>query len=322
MSSAALPQLTFYTNVVLSASLSHRPTLQGQTQVVLNDAESALFSLTQDKFVTILLTLRDLAKVLQDHYEVPRCALITEGNNVITLLPLHGLTSTWKSMTSDEEEYHISYPGYITSKNGPEMHPDTLNQISTRIRQVSQLSEPYNTSFHGPHPPKTSYLFANLITTPSHPQYRIWESSAHVAFLTPYPNTPGYTVLVPRKHLPSDIFSISDLNDYTGLMKATHVVANVLKRALSIEQCGMIFEGLEIDHAHVKIVPIHRGSMHEEFDSAVRTGMGSARAIYYADRYPGFVTSQPGPLVGDLDLLLRHAEFLRKAVRDGGLQSG
>ncbi len=49
------------------------------------------------------------------------------------------------------------------------------------------------------------------------PQYRVWEDIHHVAFLTPWPNTPGFTVLIPRKHLSNDIFSLQE-DDYIGML--------------------------------------------------------------------------------------------------------
>ena len=28
--------------------------------------------------------------------------------------------------------------------------------------------------------------------------YKVWEDNKHLAFLTPFPNTPGFTVLIPK----------------------------------------------------------------------------------------------------------------------------
>ena len=36
------------------------------------------------------------------------------------------------------------------------------------------------------------------------PSYKVWEDDKHLAFLTPFPNTPGLTVLIPKKN-PGDI---------------------------------------------------------------------------------------------------------------------
>ncbi|KAI8964139.1 hypothetical protein F5Y11DRAFT_317436 [Daldinia sp. FL1419] len=45
-------------------------------------------------------------------------------------------------------------------------------------------------------------------------QWRVWEDYRHVAFLAPFSNTPGFTALVPRRHLSSDIFRV-DSGSYT-----------------------------------------------------------------------------------------------------------
>ena len=65
----------------------------------------------------------------------------------------------------------------------------------------------------------------------------------------------GFTVLVPRAHLPSDIFSLTKAV-YAQLIEAAHTVARVLKRALGARRIGMIFEGFEIDYTHIKLILI------------------------------------------------------------------
>ncbi|KAL8903432.1 MAG: hypothetical protein Q9207_003921 [Kuettlingeria erythrocarpa] len=77
-------------------------------------------------------------------------------------------------------------------------------------------------------------------------QWRVWEDKKHVAFLTPFANTPGYTVLVPRKHLSSDVFDLND-DDYTDMVAAVYQVAQHLKGAFGSTRCGVFFEGFEID---------------------------------------------------------------------------
>ena len=98
-------------------------------------------------------------------------------------------------------------------------------------------------------------IFARIVRG-EEKHWRIWEDSNHVAFLTPFPNTPGYTVVVPRKPLSSDIFS-SDTDDYIALIKACHEVGHILKKSfVNARGIAIIFEGLEINYAHAKLIPI------------------------------------------------------------------
>ena len=56
----------------------------------------------------------------------------------------------------------------------------------------------------------------------------------------------------------------------------------------------MIFEGMEIDYAHVKLVPIY-----EVLTKSLREP--ELQADYF-ESYPGYVSSVPGPLGDQTDL--------------------
>lgn len=47
------------------------------------------------------------------------------------------------------------------------------------------------------------------------------KDKAYVTFLTPYGNTLGFTVVVPRKHLDSDIFGLED-KKFNSILEATY----------------------------------------------------------------------------------------------------
>lgn len=51
------------------------------------------------------------------------------------------------------------------------------------------------------------------------PMHLIWEDDAHVAFLSSRPNTPGFSVVVPRQHVGSYAFAQPD-EVLSGLMIA------------------------------------------------------------------------------------------------------
>lgn len=115
-------------------------------------------------------------------------------------------------------------------------------------------------------------------------QWRVWESPSHVAFLTPFGNTPGYTVLVPRKHPDSDVLSLQD-EDLYDLSSAIWDVTRLIEgSALGASRVGIIFEGMEVDWAHAKLIPI----------------LGDPDATcnapeIFSDKYGGSVSSKPGP---------------------------
>jgi len=186
------------------------------------------------------------------------------------------------------------------------MEKSCLDDICSTLQTASGISEPFNYHFGGN--PSDKDLFSRIVRGEL-AQWRIWEDEGHVAFLTPFGNTPGFTVLVPRAHLSSDIFSLDD-ESYSELVCAAHKVADVLKRAFDIDRCGMIFEGFEIDYAHAKLIPIHKAPVdHEGTD--VDHSMCEPR---FEEEYPGHVTSLDGPKFGDFHRLSSDALSLRSCA--------
>ncbi|KKQ84122.1 MAG: Histidine triad (HIT) family hydrolase [Candidatus Woesebacteria bacterium GW2011_GWA1_38_8] len=59
------------------------------------------------------------------------------------------------------------------------------------------------------------------------PCHKIWEDDDHLAFLSIFPNTDGFTVVTSKKHLPSYAFDNND-KDLTNLLLATKKVAKLL----------------------------------------------------------------------------------------------
>ncbi|KAL9001596.1 MAG: hypothetical protein Q9188_005442 [Gyalolechia gomerana] len=217
------------------------------------------------------------------------------------------VVSDWEPVINEEEEFHPSFPGFLTSKNGPKLNDSELTATQAKILGSTSLKEPFDYSFSGPSTDQN--LFARLVRGEV-PQWRVWEDKKHVAFLTPFGNTPGYTVLIPRKHLSSDVFSLDD-HDYTDIITAAYQVAQHLKHAFEITQCGMFFEGYEIDYAHVKLVPVHAHSVANGRPFTPVPG-----SIAFQKKYEGFLTTQFGPLAGDLGELAEKADDIRQLLKN------
>ncbi|TAQ88668.1 hypothetical protein B7494_g2993 [Chlorociboria aeruginascens] len=305
------PSHTIYNDDMVLVGHHRYPWTPGHVIAILQK-DTDLFSLPQEDFVELLSILSSIASRLQKYYNIGRCALITDGGSRLALLPLHGLNNDWKPVISDLKEFHETFPGYISSKDGPPMAHDRLDVICATIQTVSHLVKPYNNWFDGPN--DDTNLFARIIRGEIS-QWRVWEDNKHVAFLTPFPNTPGFTVLVPRKHLSSDILSI-DEKHYSALMVAAHKVASILKAAFKTSQCGMIFEGFEIDYAHVKLIPIHQTEPNK--DSATFDNPPVVVDPLNED-YPGYLSSSDGPLAEDLEALASSSFEIRKMCRGHSL---
>ena len=296
-----LSQHIFYQDSLMVAGLTRYPITPGH--VVADCKTAALLSLNMTRFLSAMTTLRRMSVTVNAELHAHRCALSCDGSGLVSLLPLHGLSKDWKPVIHAEEEYHDIFPGYLTSKNGPKMSDAILDATQSRIAHVTGIKQPYNTQFVGD--PADQNIFVRIIRGDLF-QWRIWEDDAHVAFLTPFGNTPGYTVLVPRKHLGSDIFGLED-RDFAGIIRAAYTVAQYLKKAFSVERCGMFFEGYEIDYAHIKLVPVHAQKASEEKQSIPILG-----AAPFHDQYQGYLTTQLGSLASDLNVLSEYALKFKK----------
>lgn len=310
MASRTVPLLAvhvFYSDEHVTAGFTQSPITPYHAVVDICDS-TPFTARDTSSFMGIMLKVRRLSIALTTVSNARRCALVFDGATRISLIPLHGLGEKWTPVTHDTVEYHATFPGFITSKNGPKLSDADMDATREIVTAVSGLNEPLNLTFLGPHSDQN--LFARIIRGEL-PTWKVWEDLANVAFLTPFANTPGYTVLVPRKHLSSDIFSLGN-QDYSSMLCAVHACAKLLTRAFNVSQCGFIFEGFEIDYAHIKLIPIHESSTNEH---------GSNQVSNHADFhmiYSGYVTSQPGPPLGDLRFTLDATNAMREALKHDG----
>jgi len=130
---------------------------------------------------------------------------------------------------------------------------------------------------------KDDCIFCKIVAG-SVPCYKVWEDGKHLAFLTPFPNTPGFTVVIPKEHYGSYIFDVPE-DVMLALIKAAKQVAKLLdSRFEDVGRTGMIFEGFGVDHLHAKLFPMHG------------TKMGKWDAIHsnvdkFFDKYEGYISS-------------------------------
>lgn len=125
------------------------------------------------------------------------------------------------------------------------------------------------------------------------PAYTVWEDDGYMAFLTPFPNTPGFTVLIPKTYQGDYAFAMKE-TDYAGLMRATKTVANILEKAFTTPRVAIIIEGTGVAYAHVKLIPLHG-------DLAGQTGVWSTEKEF-TEEYRGWITSAEGPKMDDATL--------------------
>jgi histidine triad (HIT) family protein len=134
------------------------------------------------------------------------------------------------------------------------------------------------------------------------PSHKIWEDSKHMAFLSIYPNTPGFTVVITKEHYPSYAFDLPD-NVLSELMMATKKVAKLLDKKLDdVGRTGMIFEGFGVDHIHAKLFPMHGTKNMKEWKPI------ESKIDKYFEKYPGYISSHDHERADEAEL----AELAKK----------
>ena len=129
----------------------------------------------------------------------------------------------------------------------------------------------------------------------SAPCHRIWEDDEHLAFLSIYPNTPGFSVVIPKHHYPSYAFALPD-DVLHALIAASKKVALRIDAAFEdVGRTGLILEGFGVDHVHAKLVPMHGTALDEwkRFASNIDT---------YFERYEGYLSSHDSKRADDAEL--------------------
>lgn len=93
------------------------------------------------------------------------------------------------------------------------------------------------------------------------PCHKVYEDDRTFAFLDIHPIQPGQVLVVPKSQV-EFVWDLSD-EDYIAVMNTAKKVAYKLREVFPDKsRAGMQIEGLDVDHAHIKVFPF---STDEEF---------------------------------------------------------
>lgn len=133
--------------------------------------------------------------------------------------------------------------------------------------------------------------------------HTIWEDTNYLAFLSIFPNTEGFTVVIPKHHVSSYIFDHPP-EEINGLMEAAQKVAALLVNKFStVARAALVFEGYGVNHLHAKLIPLHgTKQLHwEPIGCTIKTKF---------ETYPGYISSHDAERETD-EKLARLASFLK-----------
>lgn len=124
----------------------------------------------------------------------------------------------------------------------------------------------------------------------------IWEDEKHLAFLSIFPNTKGFSVVITKEHFPSYNFDLPDA-DLRDLIIASKKVGKLLDKAFDdVGRTGLIMEGFGVDHVHTKLIP-----MHGTVDIKNWKPILSSNKKFF-DKYEGYLSSHDCDRADDKDL--------------------
>lgn len=126
-------------------------------------------------------------------------------------------------------------------------------------------------------------IFCRIVSGEA-PAHIVWEDEKHLAFLSIFPNTEGFSVVVTKQHYPSYAFDLRD-EILCGLIVAAGRVGKLLDASFEdVGRTGLIFEGFGVDHVHAKLFPMHGTEL-----SSWKPLKSSVNK--YFDRYEGYISS-------------------------------
>lgn len=128
-------------------------------------------------------------------------------------------------------------------------------------------------------------LFCRIVSG-AIPCHKVYEDEEHLAFLDIFPSVRGQTLVIPKQHVSSYVFAMPP-ETYSSLMLASKTVAQLIDKRLQALRTCMVMEGMEIDHAHIKLYPIY----------TVRQAIASETIDL--NEYPGYLSTLHGERMPD-----------------------
>jgi len=138
-----------------------------------------------------------------------------------------------------------------------------------------------------------------------------WEDKEFMAWLAIDPNTKGFSCVIPKQHFGSDVLKMPD-DVLQKFILASKKVAKILEDCFDdVGRVGLIMEGTGIDHAHIKLVPMHETEYLKEGGwKQVLSGKN-----FWFDKYEGWISSGSGPMA-DREELKKLASNIKNKINN------
>ncbi len=118
------------------------------------------------------------------------------------------------------------------------------------------------------------------------PSFKIYEDNDFIAILDLFPNTQGMVLVLTKEHYISYAAEMDD-RIYSEFFLTAKKISKLMDEKLSVRRTALVMEGMGINHAHIKLYPLHG------LDSGFKEIL-SEESVYF-EEYQGYITTQPGP---------------------------
>ena len=93
------------------------------------------------------------------------------------------------------------------------------------------------------------------------PAYKVYEDEKFLAFLDIRPLTKGNSLVITKEHY-RWVYDVPEFGDFFEVAKK---IALAAKKGLGAEWISFLTLGLEIPHAHIRVMPRYSDDLHKEF---------------------------------------------------------
>lgn len=91
------------------------------------------------------------------------------------------------------------------------------------------------------------------------PSYKVYEDENFIGFLDIHPIAHGHVQLIPKKHF-RWTYDVPQFGQYFEIARKIGLTA---QRAVNSDYISFLTFGVEVEHAHIWIVPRFKGDIHE-----------------------------------------------------------
>lgn len=91
------------------------------------------------------------------------------------------------------------------------------------------------------------------------PSHKVYEDADFMAFLDIRPLTKGNTLIIPKDHY-HWVYDVPNFGDYFEVAKK---VGMATKKAFSADWISFLTLGLEVPHAHIRVIPRYKNDLHK-----------------------------------------------------------